>query len=155
VFRELDGRYLNTWGSNWRTQAPNQLVYFYDLLGVAQSPERRRIIVVSQVLPAEYNIGYHGIANLPVKSINGHPIDSIADAEQAFERPTDDFHRIVFYPNSTIREVVLDRASFQAATQAILTSYEVSDRLRLPAVELPDLGPRCEDGAGLQSMVSD
>lgn len=155
LFRELDGRYLYTWGSDWRTQAPNQLVYFYDLLGVAQSPDRRRIIVVSQVLPSEYNIGYHGLADLPVKAINGQPIDSIADAEQALEQPVDGFQRILFYPNSTIREAVLDAATFEAATDAILSAYEVPDRLRLPSEPLPDLGPTCDDGAALQSMVSD
>jgi len=155
LFRELDGRYLYTWGSDWRTQAPNQLVYFYDLLGVAQSPDRRRIIIVSQVLPSEYNIGYHGLSDLPVKAINGQPIDSIADVEQAFEKPVDGFQRILFYPNSTIREAVLDAATFEAATDAILAAYEVPDRLRLPSEPLPDLGPTCDDGAALQSMVSD
>ena len=145
VFRELDGRYLNTWGTNWRTNAPNQLRYFYDLLGSAQSPERRRIIVVSQVLPAAYNIGYHGIADLPVKSINGFEIDSIADAEMAFGKPDDNLHRITFYPNLSIREVVLDGATFEEATEAILSAYEVPDLLRLPDSELPELGPECVD----------
>jgi len=145
VFRELDGRYLNTWGTDWRAKAPNQLRYFFDLLGSAQSPERRRIIVVSQVLPAAYNIGYHGVADLPVKSINGFEVDSIADAEQAFEQSPDDLHRIAFYPNSTVREVVLDRETFEEATQAILSAYDVPARLRLPDRELPDLGPPCPD----------
>jgi len=143
VFRELNGRYLNTWGADWRTKAPNQLRYFYDLLGSAQSPERRRIIIVSQVLPAAYNIGYHGVADLPVKTINGFEIDSIADAEQAFKQPRDDLHRVVFYPNSTIREVILDRATFEEANQVILGAYDIPDRLRLPDSELPDLGPEC------------
>jgi S1-C subfamily serine protease len=146
VFRELDGRYLNTWGTDWHTNAPNQLRYFYDLLGSAQSPERRRIIVVSQVLPDAYNIGYHGIADLPVKSINGFEVDSIAGAEQAFKQPEDNLHRIAFYPNLTIREVVLDGATFEEATEAILSAYEVPDRLRLPDRELPELGPECPNG---------
>jgi hypothetical protein len=148
VFRELDGRYLTTWGSEWRTQAPNELRYFFYLLGSAQSPERRRIIIVSTVLPDAYNIGYHGVANLPVKSINGFEIDSISDAVQAFEQPEGDVHRIVFYPNVTIREAILDRATFEAATQAILSAYGAPDRLRLAEIELPEMGPECLDGDG-------
>jgi len=143
VFRELDGPYLHTWGDDWGTKAPNQLRYFYHLLGSAQSPERRRIIVVSQVLPAAYNIGYHGVSDLPVKSINGFEIDSIADVEEAFKQPIDDLHRIIFYANFTIREVILDGATFEEATQAILTAYEVPDRMRLPDSDLPELGPEC------------
>jgi S1-C subfamily serine protease len=146
VFRELDGRYLNTWGTDWRTNAPNQLRYSFDLLGSAQSPDQRRIIIVSQVLPAAYNIGYHGVANLIVKSINGFEIDSIADAEQAFKQPKDALHRIVFYPNLTTREVVLDHATLEDATEAIMSSYDIPDRLRLPNGELPELGPVCPDG---------
>ncbi len=143
VFRELDGRYLNAWGSEWRTKAPNQLRYYFDLLSVAQSPDRRRIILVSQVLPAAYNIGYHGVADLAVKSVNGFEIDSIADVAQAFTQPKDDLHRIVFYPNSTIREVILDRETFEEATQTILSAYDIPSRLRLADGELPDLGPEC------------
>jgi len=151
VFRELDGRYLNIWGTDWRNSAPNQLRYFFDLLGNAQSPERRRIIVVSQVLPAAYNIGYHGVANLLVRSINGFEVDSIADVERAFQQPRDALHRVVFYPNMTIREVVLDRATFEDATQAILSAYEIPERLRLPDGELPELGPECP--AGTDSLL--
>ena len=143
VFRELDGPYLNTWGTDWRTKAPSQLRYFYFLRSTTQSPERRRIIVVSDVLPAAYNIGYHGVSDLLVKSINGFEIDSIADVEQAFEQPKDGLHRIAFYPNMTVREVILDGATFEEATQAILSAYEVSDRRRLPDSELPELGPEC------------
>jgi len=146
VFRELDGRYLNLWGTDWRNSAPNELRYFFDLFGNAQSPERRRVIIVSQVLPAAYNIGYHGIDNLPVQSINGFAIDSIADAAQAFEQPDGELQRIVFHPNMTIREVILDRATFDAATQAITDAYEIPERLRLPSAELPDLGPECPEG---------
>ncbi|MFQ5983710.1 MAG: PDZ domain-containing protein, partial [Woeseiaceae bacterium] len=143
VFRELDGRYLRTWGNDWDTKAPNQLRYFYYLLGNAQSPERRRIIVVSHVLPAAYNIGYHGVANLLVKSINGIEIDSIAEAEEAFKQPKDDLHRIAFYPNFAVREVILDGPTLEEATQAILSAYDVPDRIRLPDSELPELGPDC------------
>jgi len=155
VFRELDGRYLSIWGTDWRTQAPNQLVYFNDLLGIAQSPEHRRIILVTQVLPSEYNIGYHGVADLPVKSINGYPIDSIADVEQAFGQPKDGLQRILFYPNSTINEVVLDASTLEAATAAILADYEVPERLRLPEGALPDLGPPCPEGTTSRSVLSD
>jgi S1-C subfamily serine protease len=145
VLRELDGRYLSSWGSDWRAKAPPQLRYFYDLLGSAQSPERRRIIVLSRVLPAPYNIGYHGVADLPVESINGVEIDSIADLEQGFAQPKDGLHRVVFYPNSSIGEVVLDATAFEQATEAILSAYEIPKRLRRSAREPPDLGPRCLD----------
>ena len=148
VFRELDGRYLQTWGSEWRNTAPNELRNFFYLLGSAQSPERRRIIIVSKVLPDAYNIGYHGVENLPVKSINGFEIDSIADAVQAFERPEGDIHRVVFYPNLMIREVILDQATFAEATRSISSAYGVSERLRVAETELPDMGPECLDGDG-------
>jgi len=147
VFRELDGRYLSIWGKDWRSKAPSQLSYFYDLRGNAQSPERRRIIIVSKVLPAAYNIGYHGLADIPVKSINGLEIDSIADVEQAFAQPVDDLHRITFYSNVTIDQVLLDRAGFEDATRAILNAYDIPHPLRLPESDIPDLGPRCSEGS--------
>jgi S1-C subfamily serine protease len=130
VLRELDGKYLSAWGNDWRATAPATLVRRYDLQSRFQTPERRRILVLSHVLPDAYNLGYHDLANLALADINGRAVDSIADAEEAFHHPVDGLHRLDFYPDDSRSQVVLEAAGFEEATARILEAYNVPERIR-------------------------
>jgi S1-C subfamily serine protease len=143
VFRELDGRYLTSFGEDWRRKAPLRLAILFDLESNAQRPGRRRIVLLTRVLPAAYNLGYHELENLPVREINGRAVDSIAAADEAFRHPEGGFHRVVFAPNERRSEVVLDAAGFEAASAEILAAYGVPAALRVADRLPPDLGPEC------------
>jgi hypothetical protein len=131
VIRELDGNYLRAWGKQWRRDAPANLVQRYDRDREAQTAERRRILLLSQVLPDPHNLGYHQLANLAVKEINGRSIDSVADADEAFRHPVGGFHRLKFYRDDLRRELVLDAAGFEESTARILENYDIPARIRL------------------------
>jgi hypothetical protein len=125
VFRELDYNYLRGRGNNWRSKANTRLVLAWDLDRFNQSPERRRIIILSHVLPDTYNIGYHDLRDLIVHKVNGLPVNSMAQLKEAFEHPLDIFHIIEFQKNYTRDKVVLDAGVYEAATQRILENYNV------------------------------
>ncbi len=131
VLRELDGNYLRAWGIPWRRQAPANLVERYDRERESQTAERRRILLLAQVLPDAHNLGYHQLANLAVTEINGRSVDSIADADEAFRHPVGEFHRVKFYRDDLRREVVLDAAGFQESTARILENYNIPARIRI------------------------
>ena len=131
VVRELDGNYLRSWGNEWRKKAPANLVQRYDRERESQTAERRRILLLSQVLPDSYNLGYHQLANLALAEINGRSVDSIADADEAFRHPIGGFHRLKFYRDDLRREVVLDAAGFEESTARILKIYDIPARVRL------------------------
>jgi hypothetical protein len=143
VFRELNGDYLATWGRDWPSNAPLRLLSFYNVQRFAQTPERRRIILMKGVLPSAYTIGYHDLEDLPVESVNGLPVDSIEDVDQALRRPVDGFHTIVLAPNGGRREIVLDAAGLEAATADIMQEYSLPAARRLPAALPADPGPPC------------
>ena len=71
-------------------------------------------------------------------------IGGVAAAQQAFAHPQNGMHRIEFYPNATVSEIVLDAATFEPATEQILRAYEVPGRVRVRARSLPELGRACE-----------
>jgi hypothetical protein len=131
VIRELDGNYLRAWGKDWRKRAPANLVQRYDRERESQTAERRRILLLSKVLPDPYNLGYHQLANLALAEVNGRSVYSVADADEAFRHPIGEFHRLRFYRDDLRREVVLDAASFEEATARILESYGIPARIRL------------------------
>jgi hypothetical protein len=146
VFRELDGPYLRSWGNDWRKVAPLQLQVWTWLFADDAAPDRRRIIVLSSVLPDAYNLGYHELSDLLVKTVNGRPVDTISAVVEAFAHPEGDDHRIELLPGGPLTEVILDAATFAEANTEIDEGYRVAEPLRREA-PLPDLGPACSSVA--------
>jgi PDZ domain len=125
VFRELDFNYLQARGKNWRSKSDARLVLYWDLERFDQTPERKRIIILSHVLPDAYNIGYHDIGDLAVKRVNNFRIGSMAELEDAFLHPQGPFHVIEFERNYSRNKVVLDAKTYDSATQKILSNYNI------------------------------
>ena len=143
VFRELDIPYLRTWGDKWRRKAPVRLVTAFDLSSAAQSPERRRVVILQNVLAAPFNLGYHDLGNLIVERVNGRPVGSLADLAGALANPVDGFQRIVFEANEIVSHVVLDAATLEAATNEIIANYRIPEAVRLSGTPAVDPGPPC------------
>jgi hypothetical protein len=118
LFQPLTGPYLNTFGQN----KPLLLQYYSRN---AELPERHGLVVLSSVIPDNYNLGYESARQLIVDRINGQTIDTIADIAEALTHPQDGFHRIEFMPDQGLRHLVLDAATMEAATQRILQHYNI------------------------------
>ncbi len=131
VFRELDCPYLRAWGDDWEKNIPAYLRVINDMRSESPTAEQKRLIVLTDVFPDEYNLGYHNMAQNIVKTVNGRPIDSIRKMEEAFQHPVDGFHIIEFIPSYGINKVILDAAEFESATSAIMEKYQIPQRIRL------------------------
>ena len=139
ILLELDGDYLRCWGQEWWEDSPIRLIAPFFLQEGMQSPERRRWIVLSQVLPTSWTIGYQDLHDLLVEKINGREIDSIQDVVDALAHPEGDQHRLSFYPNPARAEMVLDAATLEAQTAQVLEAFDIPAPYRLPARPLPPL----------------
>ncbi len=133
VFMELDGDYLRTWGKDWWEEAPVRLVAPFLLEEGRQEPGRRRIVLLSQVLPSSWTLGYQELKDLIVERINGLPIHGIADVVQAFSSPVGSFHQVEFRPNPVRQQLVLDAGTLAEATGQVLRAYDIPAAYRLPA----------------------
>src|SRR5204862_3808382 len=66
IFRELSRQYLKELGLNWQREAPQRFVYM-DHFQSELFPDRiRRVVILSQVLPANSTRGYDDLATLTV-----------------------------------------------------------------------------------------
>lgn len=146
LFRELDGDYLRSWGNEWSSNAPLQLVTRYYLDRESQRPERRRIVLLAGIFPSSYTVGYLDVRDQSVASINGRVVSSINDVADAFASPIDGRHVVVLEANALRREIVLDAAELDAATGSILEEYRIPLARRLPDRPLPEGGPACSAG---------
>ena len=131
IFEELSRQYLKEWGGDWQKQAPQRLVYLdrYQR-GSNKEGGRRRIVVLSQVLPAASNIGYEDLSYLMVKAVNGHLLASLEDLPRLLaEVPPDGFHRVEFedFPH----EIFLDAAHMNEDGEKIGQAYGLPALSRL------------------------
>jgi hypothetical protein len=143
VLRELDVPYLRTWGKDWSKTAPITLIrrYYYEQRG--QTPQRRRTVLITSVMPSPYNVGYQNVRDEVIERINGRSIGRIEDAVDAFGQPQNGLHVIELTPASSRGYIILDAATLDVATAEILESYEVPAAVRLRADPLPELTGDC------------
>ncbi len=143
VVRELDVPYLRTWGKEWAKDAPDRLLSRYYFHGGNQTRELRRSVLVSSVLPAAYNIGYHDLRDVVIERINGRTIGRIEDVAEALEAPVKDVHVFNLATESVISQIVLDAGSFAEATAAIVKEYGIPSARRPRAEPLPEGAGDC------------
>ncbi len=111
VIRELDLPYLGTWGADWDDNAPVGLTTRYNLNRNGQTRERRRYVLITATLPAEYNVGYQDLRDVVIEEVNGRPVSSIRDVVEGLAAPQGGFQLIRLAPDSGRDVVVLDAAT--------------------------------------------
>ena len=89
--------------------------------------DRGGLIVLSMVLPDDYNRGYESARLLVVDQINEQKIESLEEVEAALQNPIDGYHRILFMPDEALVHMVLDADELEAATQRILERYRIPE----------------------------
>ena len=143
VMRELDVPYLRTWGNEWTKEAPPHLMARYYYEQEAQTPDRRRIVLITSVFPSGYNRGYHDLRDEIVETVNGRPIGGLRDVLAALETPggeNGEFHVIGLSPEASFSQVVLDAAGLEQASAEILQGYRLPGDRRLPEPAFPGGG---------------
>ncbi len=120
VFQELSRPYLEEWGSDWRGNAPQKLVYL-DAFQQELPADRGKIVFVSQVLPSDATLGYEDLGSIVVDKVNGQPIKSLADVAAAIEEPTDGFQKIEFTSDPGV--IYLDAKQIEAQSSRLQQAY--------------------------------
>jgi len=122
VFQPLTKNYLRNWGQDWERRAPFRLAYFRNQ---DPTPERPAIVILSQVLPDLYNLGYQESRQLVLEKLNGQKINYLSDLQPALKKPMNGFHLFEFMKGDTLQRIVLDAATLDAATKRVLDRYGI------------------------------
>ena len=129
IFQELSRQYLKEWGANWQKEAPQRFVYL-DRFQSELFPEgHRKVVVLSQVLPANATIGYDDLAYLVVKKINGAEVKSLAELAEAVKHPIDGFIKIETEEDP--KQIELEAAQVAAEAPALQENYGIPSLERL------------------------
>ncbi len=121
VLQELSRQYLEEWGSDWQKKAPEKMVYYDHYQSDLFQGDRKRIVILSQVLPTQDSLGYEDLNTLIVTKINDIPLMSFADVPRALAHPINGFHKIEFDENPTV--IYLDARQVSAHADDLMRIY--------------------------------
>ena len=125
VFQPLTDSYLQAWGSDWRRRSPFRLNYYRN---DPPTKDRPALVLMSQVLPDPYNIGYQEQKCLVVDKINGKRISRLSEVREALDQPANGFHIIELVQSDSLRRIVLAAGDTEKeATSRVLKRYGIEE----------------------------
>jgi len=130
IFQELSRQYLKEWGPNWQREAPQRFVYVDRYQSELFPGEHRRIVILSQTLPANTTIGYDELAYLTVTKANGKEIKSLQDLAEAVKQPLDGgFIKIEIEEDP--KQIELNMSEVTAEMPSLQENYGIQSLQRL------------------------
>ena len=129
IIQELSLSYLREYGKEWASRAPIHLLYYNQNQDYLNGDQREKIVIISNVIPTPYTIGYENLSDLVVLRINGHDIGKLSDVIQALQTPLNGFHKFEVEQNP--RVLYLDPMELPNIHKVI------EERYRIPTTQLP------------------
>ena len=127
IFQELSQGYLRAYGKDWESKAP------LNLLDVFNNPAdyeegRRRVVVLTRVIPTEATIGYDRIGGRIVTQVNGKKIAGLPELAKILEEETENgIHTIEI--DEMPYKLYLDEKTSDAVDKQFLRSVPKLSRL--------------------------
>lgn len=118
VFQSLSRDFLGTW-SKWRYRAPPELVNYY-FSGV-RTLRRNDVVILTQVLADEINVGYQHLHSEAVVSVNGELTTGLTDFVAQLKAAAG----VVELRMSSNGLIVLDADAVREANARILERYRI------------------------------
>ncbi|MEO5754135.1 MAG: PDZ domain-containing protein [Chthoniobacterales bacterium] len=129
IFQELTRQYLKEWGNNWQKDAPQDFVYLDKFQSELFPDGKEKVVILSQVLPANSTIGYDDFSYLVVKKVNGKEIHALGDLAEAVKTPVNGFHVIETVDDP--KQLQLDAAQVAEEASALQKNYGLPALQRL------------------------
>ena len=121
ILRPLTKNYLLSWGDDWDEDAPSKLVALYKN-GRKQSINNE-IVILSKVLPAKINKGYHNYSDLIITHVNRCKINNLKHLIKIVK--ADNKNKFVEFKTKEDKQIVIDRQQAQTYLSNILQTYNV------------------------------
>jgi S1-C subfamily serine protease len=130
ILQKLTRDYLSARGEDWAGKADPHIYHYYRDLAYKPADERKDIVVLSYVLPAVVNLGYHGLSSIVVSKFNGKDITSIKDIIEAMQLNSDSkYHVIQFEHDNPV--VVIPRENLDKIDAQIAQQYGIQKLIHI------------------------
>ena len=125
IIRELDGKYLASYGSNWETETDPRFAYAYYTRRMNPEQPGDRMVIISDVLPDRCNVGYQELKQEIITAVNGQPIRNIRDVFRIVEQ---DGHIRTLRLQGFAIDIALDPEELTGA------NLRIAQRFRIPSL---------------------
>jgi len=124
VMQKLTRPYLQIWGESWQGNAPPHLYHYFRDLAFSPTDDREDVVVLSYVLPADINQGYHSLGRLVVSEYNGKKVKSINDIVDAQAEGGPSLYDVIEFEHD-YPTVVIDKSKRQSSDMFISQRYGI------------------------------
>ncbi len=114
VFTSLSISYLDEWGEN---QPPSELLEQY---GKDKTAIDEEVVILTEVLGDEVNLGYQGFSNMVLEEVNGKKILNLKDLVRTVDNLKDEFITFKFKDKN---QITLDLKKAKSALSRIMSNY--------------------------------
>ena len=129
VFQQLTGAYLQEWGDKWTERAPQRLVELFSFQQEKRPDPEKKVVFLSQVLPAAINLGYQQYSGLVLEKVNGTEIRNLAQLAEVLDGIKDG--NLILEFTDDPGKLVLDAAEVKARQEEIRKAYGISELKKL------------------------
>ncbi|MBN4050221.1 trypsin-like peptidase domain-containing protein [Desulfobulbus sp. AH-315-M07] len=119
VFQPLSLDFLRTWREWWDKAPPDLLHHYYS--GISK-PDRQEVIVLTEVLDDESNVGYEDLDTESIAAVNGQQPKNMAHFVELVEAASDHLE----LTTSEGCRIVLNPTRARDASERILDRYRIS-----------------------------
>ena len=121
VFTPLTQNYLTHWGDKWEETAPRKLMILFED-GKKSKPDEQ-VVLLSQVLSDNVNVGYTDLREVQVIKVNGADVLNLKDLMGKIEANKGP---CLIFDLENHSRIVLDTALAKEATEPILKKYRIT-----------------------------
>ena len=129
MFQQLTGAYLQEWGDKWTERAPQRLVELFSFQQEKRADPDKKVVFLSQVLPAAINLGYQQYSGLVLERLNGEEIRNLAELSKRVDEVKGEF--LIFEFTDDPGKLVLDAGEAKAKQEEIGKAYGISELRKL------------------------
>jgi len=129
VFQQLTGAYLLEWGDKWTERAPQRLVELFSFQQEKRADPEKKVVFLSQVLPAAINLGYQQYSGLVLEKINGREIRNLTELAAVLDEVQEG--TLIFEFRDDPGKLVLDAAEVKQRQEEIRKAYGLPDLRKL------------------------
>ena len=129
MFQQLTGTYLQEWGDKWTERAPQRLVELFSFQQEKRADPEKKVVFLSQVLPAAINLGYQQYSGLVLERVNGKEIHDLSELATVLDEAKEG--NLVFEFMDDPGKLVLDAAEVWAKQEEIGKAYGIVEPRKL------------------------
>jgi hypothetical protein len=125
ILQKLTRNYMMIWGEDWGGKVPPHLYYYYRDMLFEPTDQRKDIVILSHVLPADINLGYRSLSGIVLSKVNGMEITAIGDIPQA-QKLNPDAKYDVYEFEHDYPDVVIPRKGLDQVNMIIARNYGIT-----------------------------